>query len=76
MSLDDYNKLYEEQRGCCCICKTRESKLNKKLFVDHCHTTGKIRGLLCHHCNAAIGMLKDDIQIMYSAIKYIVKHAK
>lgn len=50
----------------CAICKKED-----KLHIDHNHTTGKVRGLLCKECNMAIGLLKDDITLMKSAIKYL-----
>jgi hypothetical protein len=42
-----------------------------KIVVDHCHTTGAIRGLLCHNCNRALGLLKDDINVIKNAINYL-----
>jgi hypothetical protein len=45
------------------------------LRVDHCHETGKIRGLLCHNCNVAIGHLGDNLSTMQNAISYLAKYA-
>ena len=56
-----------DQDGGCKICGTKESKL----YVDHDHGTGKVRGLLCHCCNAGIGLLKDSPDIMQKAIQYV-----
>ena len=42
-----------------------------KLVVDHCHATGKVRGLLCHNCNRALGLLKDKISVLKNAIQYL-----
>lgn len=76
---DDYLKMLLEQGGVCAICKTAEAVINKKtgtfrlLAVDHCHTTGKVRGLLCSHCNHAIGKFKDNVDILKSAISYLEK---
>lgn len=64
--------MYEEAGGCCQVCGVEESKLNKRLAVDHCHTTGKVRGLLCSKCNTALGQLDDDlnkISALYSYLK-------
>jgi hypothetical protein len=44
------------------------------LAVDHCHTTGKIRGLLCSKCNPALGAFNDNIEILNSAIKYLKEY--
>src|SRR5215203_575928 len=67
ISLDDYNEMYSNQNGKCLIC-TNEFK---SLFVDHCHVTGKVRGLLCSTCNSGIGFLKDDIEMVRSALTYL-----
>jgi hypothetical protein len=56
----DYKKLFEQQNSCCKICKTHQDQLNKKLCVDHCHTTNDVRGLLCSKCNAGLGQFNDD----------------
>lgn len=42
-----------------------------KLVVDHCHKTGRIRGLLCHNCNRALGLLQDDVGVLRKAIGYL-----
>lgn len=68
---EDYNLMYHLQDGKCKICSRHQSKLKKSLSIDHCHKTGKIRGLLCHNCNAAIGLLKEDINAIESAIIYL-----
>ena len=50
-------------------------KHNVKLNVDHCHITNKVRGLLCHDCNRALGLLKDNTSILSSAINYLQESA-
>ena len=58
---DEYWALYWKQNGRCGICHKRiNSRRYKRFAVDHDHKTGKIRGLLCHQCNTALGLLKDD----------------
>lgn len=74
ITLDDYNKKFIEQDGCCAICKTPQTELKKLLFVDHCHNTGNVRGLLCNTCNGGIGLLKDSIEILKQAINYLEKY--
>ncbi len=71
MTPEDFNKMFEDQSGCCKICGTHQKDLSKSLCVDHCHTTGNIRGLLCHNCNLVIGHAKDNTSILISAIKYL-----
>lgn len=55
----------------CEICGDPPPKHRKYLAVDHCHTTGKIRGMLCDACNTALGKFKDDIALMEKAIDYL-----
>lgn len=71
ITLTDYNNMFVAQAGKCNICRTHQSELKKALRVDHCHQTGKVRGLLCHNCNIGIGMLQDDPDIIKSALIYI-----
>lgn len=70
INLEFKEKLLEFQRGRCDICDC-VLKNTSSAFVDHDHDTGFIRGLLCKHCNSAIGLLKEDYQIMKRAIEYI-----
>lgn len=63
----------------CGICGTfipREKTrgINKCMVVDHCHTTGALRGTLCGHCNTAIGLFKDDIGLLRKAIEYLTNN--
>ncbi len=71
ITVEDYNLLYAKQKGCCAGCNRHQSELNKSLGVDHCHTTGIVRGLLCNKCNLAVGYVNDSIQILENLIKYL-----
>ena len=62
----EYQTLLEEQGGLCAICKEEQ-----KLAVDHCHITQKVRGLLCHACNVALGFFKDDPVRVDAAVVYL-----
>ncbi len=64
----DYENLVHSQNGVCLICLLPPSDI---LVVDHCHVTGKVRGLLCRKCNAAIGSLNDDPILLERAINYL-----
>jgi Autographiviridae endonuclease VII len=84
IGLEGYNQMVEEQNDLCAICKQKpfvkprlgySTNTSKPLFIDHCHKTGKVRGLLCLHCNNGIGYFKDDINRLQSAIDYLLKHA-
>ena len=69
----EYNKLFEQQKGKCEICKTHQSELKARLSVDHDHQTGRVRGLLCYNCNSTLGHAKDSIDILQSSIRYLKK---
>lgn len=68
---DDYMRMFREQDGRCAICRVEQHRVDRRFAVDHNHITDKVRGLLCPNCNAAIGMLKDNIENMKRAIAYI-----
>lgn len=80
LSLEDYDNLLLIQNGVCAICGCKETSISNKkggvdsLRVDHCHTTGKVRGLLCSKCNFGIGNFKDSLQLLISATSYILKY--
>lgn len=57
---EQYEKLLADQDGLCAVCR-RGPKGKTRLSIDHCHRTGKVRGLLCDACNTALGMLDDDV---------------
>jgi hypothetical protein len=71
LTLNDYDVLYLEQGGKCAICGTHQKNLVRTLAVDHDHNTGKVRGLLCQPCNTGIGLLKENVQVLENAIKYL-----
>lgn len=73
ISLEDYHRMLAEQGDCCKICGTHKDTVKRSLCVDHCHTTGKVRGLLCDTCNRCLGLLKDNIDILKNAIEYLEK---
>jgi Autographiviridae endonuclease VII len=68
LSMQDYDAMVERQGGVCAICKRRP---DRPLFVDHCHASGNVRGLLCHPCNAAIGFMRDDHIVAAAATDYL-----
>jgi len=72
-----YEEIMDRQNGCCAICKRSQEELNRRMAVDHNHTTGQIRGLLCSNCNTGIGNLRDNVALLEEAIKYLneVSHA-
>jgi len=75
ISLDEYDKKLEEQSFKCSICEMHEKDAPKGiLFVDHCHKTKKVRGLVCQHCNSALGHARDSILILSKCILYLEKY--
>ena len=68
MSTQDYDMLSARQGGACAICRRQTAA---PLCVDHCHATGKVRGLLCRTCNSAIGFLRDDEALVAAALAYL-----
>ena len=71
ITLEDYNLMFEKQEGKCFGCKTSHSELKRGLLIDHNHTTGKVRGLLCDNCNKALGCVKDNISVLTNLITYL-----
>lgn len=75
--LDEYSyqQLYSSQKGLCAICHKPPKGKGKYavLHIDHCHETGKVRGLLCMKCNLAIGHLRNSPRIIDSSIKYLLE---
>lgn len=75
ITLDEYKSKLLQQRGVCVICGQPETATSrgkvKLLSVDHNHSNGQIRGLLCDKCNHLIGNANEDIAVLDSAIRYI-----
>ncbi len=74
ISLEDYNQLLKQQEHKCAICKTDETDaFRQTLYVDHCHSTGVVRGLLCMQCNSGLGKFKDSLERLEAAKEYLRK---
>lgn len=75
ITLKQYEDLRQAQSGLCAICGgegfVMASHHKMKLVVDHCHASGRVRGLLCHNCNRALGLLKDSNEVLLRAITYL-----
>lgn len=83
ITVDQYEAILKRQGGVCAICKSRSSYSRNyktvspekaKFSVDHCHTTGKVRGLLCSKCNRALGLINDNIESVFRMADYLKKH--
>lgn len=73
ITLQDYDNLYAQQEGKCGICGVDVTHTSG--YVDHCHITGKIRGILCQKCNTGLGMLGDTLQALQKATQYLVNNS-
>ena len=74
IALGEYDKLLAAQGGKCAVCGREPPVQKRPLGVDHCHATGKIRGLLCNCCNTAIGSCQDDPEVLRSAAAYLERY--
>lgn len=70
MTEEEYAELFKAQGEVCAICKRPQFGKNR-FPVDHCHKTGKVRGLLCNPCNSGMGRFEDDPQRMREAVRYL-----
>lgn len=77
ITIEEYEVMFKNQNECCKICGTSNPsprKQDQNFFVDHCHETGKVRGLLCNWCNRGLGYFKDDLDLLNKAMEYINEH--
>ncbi|TAL08465.1 MAG: hypothetical protein EPO02_12810 [Nitrospirae bacterium] len=85
LTIEKYREMIDQQKNLCAICNQPETRIFTdrgkfkgeikiaQLCIDHCHTTGKVRGLLCHKCNIALGALDDNIERMQKMIDFVKK---
>ena len=71
ISAADYDNLLVKQNYACALCLTPQIQLLIKLSVDHRHSDGKVRGLLCHPCNTFLGLIQDDVERLKRMIGYL-----
>lgn len=82
ISVNTYLEMSKKQEQKCAICKkdlnlqTNTAKRSKEVAVDHCHVTGKVRGILCASCNQGLGFFKDSVENLQNAIKYLESHSQ
>jgi hypothetical protein len=69
ITLAEYDELLAAQAGVCMVCGTPPSR--RPLDVDHCHSSGKVRGLLCENCNKALGLVQDRVDILIKLKEYL-----
>lgn len=74
LTLEQYEAMLKEQNNVCAVCGVDKHYGNRKrLYVDHCHKTKKIRGLLCYRCNTGLASFSDNASLLFTAYKYITK---
>lgn len=71
LTREQINAMYDAQGGVCKICGKPDTTQKKRLHIDHCHTTGVVRGLLCQPCNLMLGQAKDNVETLARAIAYL-----
>ncbi len=71
LTLEGYDSLLQKQNYRCAICERDSKEMSYFLHVDHCHTTGRVRGLLCAPCNTFLGYSKDSTKVFENAINYL-----
>jgi hypothetical protein len=68
---EEFIRLFKAQRGRCAICRIPNGVRKRALGVDHCHSTNRVRGLLCGWCNAALGLFKEEPRVLRAALHYL-----
>lgn len=71
ITAEQYSEMLLRQGGTCAICHGPPTRGDDGFVVDHCHVTGVARGLLCHMCNSALGLLLDDPEVVRRAMEYL-----
>lgn len=71
ITIEERDRIVEMQNGLCAIC---DIDISDKPYIDHCHDTGKVRGMLCMNCNAGLGSFKDSPEIFKKALNYLLTH--
>lgn len=72
ITINEYEQKLINQNNCCAICGLEQK--DKKLSVDHCHKTNKVRDLLCSYCNFGIGLFFENEELLINAINYLKGH--
>lgn len=71
MSVPDYMSLLDKQGGLCALCGKPPKKNGRPLHIDHCHETGRVRGILCFTCNGSLGHLGDTVEALEKVMRYL-----
>ena len=76
ISVQEFDQRFRAQDRCCAICKRRRKTKEKSFALDHNHSTGSLRGILCHSCNRALGLADENTRLLRAAIKYLERHSQ
>lgn len=74
LSIEDWDKMFAEQQGCCAICGKHQSELKRALEVDHNHQTGCVRKLLCGRCNRLVGSMENALELVDVVLDYLKEY--
>lgn len=74
-TVEEYDAMLAAQGDGCAICGAATNKSGRRLSVDHCHDTGRVRGILCTNCNVGIGRFRDDPELVSRALEYLERHS-
>ncbi len=80
LEMQDYFDMWDKTKGMCFICNTKlkscvvEESEGVRAVVDHCHSTNKVRGILCHKCNGGLGQFDDRLDFLKRAVQYLEEH--
>jgi len=76
ITIEQYENMLEKQNGKCAICFTKNpGGRTRMFFIDHCHNTGSVRGLLCMRCNTGLGLFLDNPKFLLNAISYLKENS-
>lgn len=70
----EYEAMHSAQDGRCAICRVSDEEEIDRLYVDHCHTTGRVRALLCQACNVSLGKMRESPELLRAAAAYLEAH--
>ena len=76
LTYDQWEEMREKENYSCMICNITEEELGRKLDVDHCHNSEKVRGVLCNPCNTLLGHARDNISVLEAAVHYLRENAE
>ena len=76
ITTEQFDEMFDRQGGCCGTCQKSFDWTDKqtKPHIDHCHLTGKVRGLLCNKCNTVLGLVEDNAEVLSNLIEYLKCH--